>query len=56
MNVEDRIMRLQQGLNRFADAMREQGIHVGLGQGATPAKCCVDGEVWPCTHERNKQR
>jgi hypothetical protein len=31
----------------FADAMKEQGIHVGIGTGNN-VRCAACGESWPC--------
>lgn len=32
----------------FVDELRTNGVHVGIG---SPARCPVDGELWPCRHE-----
>jgi hypothetical protein len=43
--VEAAIRRVASGVQGFADEMREQGIHVGLGK---PGRCVTCGEPWPC--------
>lgn len=52
MSAESEALRLLRGVQNFADDMRAQGIHVGLGRAA---RCVVDDEPWPCEHERQRQ-
>lgn len=51
---EEKVRRIITGANLFADDMKEQGIHVGMG--SKPTTCVVDGELWPCQHVRNDHR
>jgi hypothetical protein len=41
----DALARLRAGLDDFEVEMREQGIHVGMGN---PARCVTCNEPWPC--------
>jgi hypothetical protein len=43
--------KFQRGATSFADDMKKQNIHVGMG---SPAHCVTCEEVWPCSSERNK--
>jgi hypothetical protein len=43
------IERLNDGVALFAEEMKAQGIHVGIGQGGGKVVCPVDGEDWPCS-------
>lgn len=44
-----RLSDIVNGASAFAEEMRSQGIHVGFGN---PARCVVDGEVYPCAAAR----
>ena len=44
---EEAFERVQRGVTGFAASMREQGIHVGMGQGAG-VRCVCCWELWPC--------
>lgn len=48
----DAISRIVEGVKSFAQEMHDQGIHVGLGR---EPRCVVDGEPWPCSHERDRR-
>jgi len=39
----------------FRQSLGDQGIHVGIGIEGGRVTCPVDGEEWPCSHERGKQ-
>ena len=41
----EQVRRAMEGMKSFAQDMREQGIHVGMG--ANPV-CVTCGERWPC--------
>ncbi len=45
MTAAEHIADVQRRVQSFADDMRAQGIHVGLGN---PGRCATCGEMWPC--------
>lgn len=44
---EAEVQRVAEGVRTFASEMREQGIHVGLGN---PPRCVIC-QTWPCEQE-----
>lgn len=45
--VEEAVADVAQRVGGFAQDMRDQGIHVGLGPKGV-ARCVTCGELWPC--------
>lgn len=43
--AEQLVARAVAGVQSFAQEMRDQGIHVGLGR---PGRCVTCDEPWPC--------
>jgi hypothetical protein len=41
----DTVLHVRGNIEAFAQEMKAQNIHVGLGN---PPRCVVDGERWPC--------
>lgn len=39
-------------VTNFRRDLADKGIHVGVGIGGGRVTCPVDGEEWPCSHER----
>lgn len=47
MTWEEQVNAVIKGVKSFADEMREQGIHVGIGTGSG-VYCANCAEPWPC--------
>lgn len=47
----DKVRELVASLESFADNMKAQDIHVGIGTGSD-ARCVTCGKVWPCPGSR----
>ena len=45
------VQRVARGIRSFAEEMRAQGIHVGIG---SPPRC-VCGNSWPCKASKKEQ-
>jgi hypothetical protein len=48
-DVPDTVVHIIDSLESWVGLLANQGLHCGLG---SPPVCIVDGEPWPCAHER----
>lgn len=52
MSTVQRTTEINRRLDAFTHALREQGIHCGVGLGTVPVKCVLCGQPWPCASEQ----